>query len=139
MNLYLLDGASAVILLFIPVAIFLFLGIWGFLEGWILYLYRLNTYWRCVKQAILVNFASLIAGFIILSIGSNTGSDEFFMITGGNESLPAWGIYFVSTVLVEAVALKMLYRQNWGRMFIVSMMMNILSYILLYLFVYYAF
>ena len=61
------------------------------------------------------------------------------MISSGSKSLPPWGVYFVSTVLAEAAVLKALYRQPWSRVFQVSLVMNLASYIILYIFVQYAY
>lgn len=132
-----MDAGGAGLLLIFPLMIILLLLVWGFVEGFVIYLFRINSFWRSIWHAIIVNLISLVAGFIIIGVSRHTGWEEYTEI-GRRSDLTPWIVYFVISVIIESLVLKAMNRsKSWGRIFSAGIVMNIVSYIILYAYNYY--
>lgn len=123
-QVYLLD-AGGPLLLIGPLVIFMFCIV--LVEAVIMFFMKMNRFLKCVGDSILVNLGSLLIGVLLFLIGGQIDLE-----------LPFWiifsGLYLI-TVVSEAVFLKWLNKgKSWQRVFIVSIIMNIASYLILYFF-----
>jgi hypothetical protein len=138
MKFFLLDAGGAAILLMIPLAIIVFVLLWGFVEGFIIHLFGINRFWKSIWHAIIVNLISLVAGFVMVGITSNMGVEKFSEIKAGTDYLWVWAVYWAVSVVVEALVLKGLNRlKSWSKIFLASVIMNLATYIIIYAFVFY--
>ena len=138
MNFYLLDAGGAALLLFIPIAFVFLLLVWGLVEGFVINLYGINRFWRSVWHAIIVNLLSLVVGFIMIGVAHSMDLSEYTSVRASTELLPSWIIFWLVSVVVEALVLKALNRSKpWGKIFSASFVMNIITYIIMFAFVYY--
>ncbi len=138
MKLFLLDAAGAELILLLPGAFVLFLFFWGLAEGFIINLFKINRFWRSVWHAMLVNLVSVIAGFVILNVTDDTDHEDLFNLEADTNHLAAWGIYWLVSVIIEALVLKLLNRSApWSKIFAASVVMNIITYVFLYFFYFY--
>jgi hypothetical protein len=139
MNHYLLDAAGAAILIILPLAILLLLFVWGLIEGFFIYLFKINRFWKSVWHAIIINIISLIVGFIIIGVSRNMGYEEYTDVANKPELIASWVMFWALSILVEALVLKALNKtKGWGKIFFASLLMNIFTYIVLYAYVYYT-
>lgn len=133
MKMFLLDAAGPEILILVPIAFILFLFVWGLVEGFIIWLFKINKFWRSIWHAMLVNLASVVVGFIIMNTTNNTAFENYIEIDEGTGYFSGWAIYWAVSVLVEGLLLKALNRSDsWGKVFGASIVMNILTYIIMY-------
>jgi hypothetical protein len=138
MKLFLLDAAGAELILLLPVAFVLFLFFWGLAEGFIINLFKINRFWKSVWHAMLVNLVSVIAGFVILNVTDGTQYEDFFELEADTRHLSPWVIYWIVSVVIEALVLKLLNRSAaWSKIFTASVVMNIITYVFLYFFYFY--
>jgi hypothetical protein len=123
-QLYLLD-AGGPLLLIGPLVIFMFCIVLA--EAMIMYLMKMNRFLKCVGDSILANLGSLLIGVLLFFIGGRTDIELSF-----------WAVFaglYVITVVSEAIFLKWLNKeQSWKRVFTISIVMNIASYLILYFF-----
>jgi hypothetical protein len=130
LTICLLDGAGAGIIIIFPLLFFALLLVWALVEGFIINLFGINTFLACFKQAITVNLASLVAGFILMSFTYWWNADP--------ENIPYWVTNFFASVLIEGILLKVINRsKEWLLIFKASFVMNLLTYIILYAFALY--
>ena len=138
MKLFLLDAAGPEILFLVPIAFILFLFVWGLVEGFVIYLFKINKFWRSIWHAMLINLASVVVGFIIMNTTNGTAVEQYLEIDEGPDYLSGWAIYWVVSVLVEGLLLKALNRNDsWGKIFGASLVMNIITYIIMYSYINY--
>lgn len=126
MNFYLLDAGGPA-LLFLPlIVLVVFMLICGLAEGGIIALFGVRRMWAAFWQGLLVNIASLIAGFAVWDFFSG------YDLENPANLLPVFGPLFLLTVLVESLLLKLLNRQApWPRVWAAGIVMNLISYGLL--------
>lgn len=140
MKTFLLDAGGAGILIAIPIAIVLLLFVWGLIEGFIINLFGINRFWKSVWHAIVVNLVSLVIGFVMIGLADKLGMDQYTEVKASAELLPMWLAFWAVSVLVEGLVLKAMNRsKTWSKIFSASVVMNILSYIIMYAYVYYSF
>ena len=138
MNFYLLDVAGASFLILFPLVILLLLLIWGLAEGFVIYLFGINLFWKSIWHAIIVNLISLVVGLIIVGVATAKDLTEYTSLTTDPDQLPTWTIYFILSVVIEALVLRRLNKsKSWSRIFMASVVMNLVSYIVLYAYAYY--
>jgi hypothetical protein len=121
---YLLD-AGGPLLLIGPLVIFMFCIV--LVEAVIMFFMKMNRFLKCVGDSILANLGSLLIGVLLFFIGGRTEIElSFWVIFAG---------LYVITVVSEAIFLKWLNKeQSWKRVFIISVIMNMASYLILYFF-----
>lgn len=134
MNLYLLDVAGAAgIFSGIGILVLLFFT-WAVVEGLVLFLFRVNRFWKSVGQAALVNTISFIAGIVIFGALKNTAVFDKYQVSGETDSLPVWGALCLLTILIEGSILKLLNRSKPATtVFGATVVMNLLTYIIMFL------
>lgn len=138
MKIFLLDAGGAAILILVPLAIVLFLLVWGLVEGFIINLFRINRFWKSVWHAIIVNLISLVVGFVLIGVAEQMDWDQYTELKASTQLLPAWIVFWAVSVVVEGLVLKALNRsKSWGTIFTASLVMNIVSYVILFAYVYY--
>jgi hypothetical protein len=126
MRLYLLDAGGAG-LAFAALIVFIIIAV--VVEAIVMLLMKYNKAGKAFLDSFLVNIASLAAGFILSAFVG-----EIFYLT--DSILLNWLILYVLTVVVEFLLLYLLNRkQPTGKTFLMSAVMNVASYIILYLFV----
>jgi len=135
MNFHLLDmvGSGADFTgLFIGGFIILILA-WALIEGTIINLFHITAFWRSILHAAIINIASLIFGVVFLTIISQLDletPDGVF----DSKSLSFWGLSLLLTIVIEALLLKALNQSAlWRKIFIASIVMNIVTYTGMYL------
>lgn len=133
MHLIFLDGAQGLIV--VP---FLFIGdviFTMFLEGGVLYYYGYKRPFRkCLLDAFIVNLISLIIGLCFLGLFRNL-ADYIFDTgeRGGIHRLLVLGFFYIETVIVEGLILKLLNKSwPWNQLITANLVMNFLSYIAIY-------
>lgn len=131
MNRYLLDSSSA-LLFFVPLVILLVMSI--FIEAIAMLLLKFNRFGKSLGDSAIVNIVSLLLAFLLLGILAD--------LKVGQIDIPLYltfiGLYFV-TLLVEGVVLKLLNKiKSWLSIFTISAIMNLFSYVLLYIYVLYS-
>jgi hypothetical protein len=128
MKLFLLDTGAA---LLFPINIIVFMVVAIMLEAVVMLLFKLNKFSKCIIDSFIVNLASLIVGFILLSVLNkmNTGANL------QNSTVLLWLIMFAVTILVEGVGLMLLNKKKpRERIWVTTITMNLVSYLVLYLF-----
>jgi hypothetical protein len=127
MNSFLLDAglSGANLGAGIAVLVILFLII-VFIEAVVMLLFKLNKFKKCLTDSLLVNLASLVAGFILTAL-------EINISFGGSESsFTGFLIAFLVTVVVEGFLLMALNRKTPpGKVWLVTVVMNAVTYGLL--------
>lgn len=118
---FLLDAGGA-FLLVIPVAFVLFMTGIIFLEAWVLYFFKYEKFKRCLRDSMLVNLVSLVAGFICM----------FFLKPADIGMTPLFFIFFALTLLSEGGMLLLLKKgQPVRTILLATVIMNVLSYLIL--------
>jgi hypothetical protein len=127
MNLYFLDagGAGLIYLVLGMIVLFMFLAI--LFEAIVMIVMKYNTrFGKTILDSLIVNIASLAVGFILMEYGN-----EFF----SGYTVGSYFALYAVTVLVEAGVLYLLNKQKpIGKTFLVSVVMNIGSYLILFAF-----
>lgn len=123
MKLFLLDGAGALII-FVPILIVAMIVV-ILVEAGVMTSFKLNNFKRSLAHSAIINVASLAAGFALLPMLDFTDREQIW----------EWLIFFASTVLIEGLLL-MLMNRNIARqkLWLAVIVMNLATYILLYLF-----
>ena len=123
---YLMDVAGAGLVL---IPLLFFMVVCGLLEGMVIYLFRIRRYPVAIGHALVVNIVSLLAGYLLWPLISRIGLD----LGSKRLQLPTLAFLWLLTVLIEAPVLKLLNRaQAWERVFMASIVMNFLSYLIFY-------
>ncbi len=127
MEPFLLD-AGGVFLVF-PILI-LFLAIIVLIEGGILMLFKVESSGKAFLYSLVVNLASLGAGYLTLPLVRGIGAD--FTTSG---SMLRWVMIFAITVLVEGFLLILLTKKKpKERVWLATLVMNLASYAILIIF-----
>ena len=123
MPFYFIDTAAAALLMFPLIG---FIIVCGFMEGLIIYLFKIRKYWPAVAIALLINVASLIAGFILMPSLKYYDADagsliEFLLIT------------YAVTIVIEGLLLKVLNQsKSWKSIIGATLVMNLITYLILF-------
>lgn len=128
MSFYLLDAAGPLLILG-PMILFMVLCV--LLEALPMKMMRYVPFGRAMALALFVNIVTLILGFVLVPF---FGDHVFGEDTGINNPLIflELGLYYVITVVVEALLLKLFVRsKSWAETFKVSAVMNLVTYIVL--------
>ena len=117
-------------LIFGPLIYVIMVG--GFLDGYFVYLFlRPRKFFVAFGEALLANLFSLIVGFVSWPYIFPAGFDYAEL------SLLSYGALWLVTVLSEAAVLKLFNRRkSWKPVLAASILMNIISFVMLYLFFY---
>jgi hypothetical protein len=123
---FFLDAGGAGLIWIAYTLFFFFIVVAILLEAGIMLLMKYTTrIKKALIDSLLVNLASLAIGFILLE-----AFDNFF----GYYTLFSVAVLYTITVLIEFFLLRMLNRQHNDRQtWLVVMVMNLVTYILLYL------
>ena len=124
MNVYFLDAGGAG-LYFLVIGLFiLFMVLAILLEAAIMIWMKYNTTLKkTFLDSLIINIASLAAGFLLLN----------FFDALGNYTLSALAILYAVTVIIETTILQLLNRKHkFSRTLLVSLLMNLVTYIILY-------
>lgn len=96
------------------------------IEAVVMLLFKLNRFGKSFLHSLIVNVASALIGYLLIS-----------QVLIFNESISAviqWLTYFGLTVLIEGVILMLLNpKSSKGKTWLVTIMMNLASYLFLYL------
>jgi hypothetical protein len=136
MHLYLMniDEGSLLVL----AGVFLFLMVLGLVEGWVIYRYKVTSFWRAVPQGAFVNLVSLLFGFVLFYFMEREQYSGFSALDNGSYSLPLWGVLWALSVFIEGLLLKALNRLiSWGLIFKTSVVMNGITFMILLVYVYF--
>ena len=131
MNPCLLDSSSA-LLFFTPLVIILVISI--FLEAIVMQVLKFNKFGKSLADSAVVNIVSLLLGFLLVGVLAD--------LEVGQIEIPLYftfmGIYLV-TLLIEGIVLKLLNKiRSWRKVFTVSAMMNLFSWVLLYIYIWFS-
>lgn len=127
MRFFLLDAGGAFLGVFILI---IFITIAILLEGVVLILFKIEKPGKCFLYSMIVNLASLGAGYIILPLIQQIGNEY---TTSGR--VIHWAIAFAITVLVEGFLLILLTKKKpKEKVWLATIVMNLLSYAVLFLF-----
>jgi hypothetical protein len=133
MKPYLLDGGG-VFLVLLPIVLLVSFVAISFLEAWIMYLFKINRFRKALGQSFIVNLCSFLMGIVINEIKGNSIFDAGY--NPGANLFSLWLIYFTVTVVTEGLVMMLLNRKTpWLKLWTCTLVMNICSYIMLYLFV----
>ena len=128
MNFFLLDAGGVFLFEFV---ILLFLAVATVAEAIVMIVMKFNNAAKCFLDALLVNLASLAAGFFLLKfMGTNKGREEV--------STSATGIFvmFLVTIAIEGLLLMLLNKNKTPRkVWLTNLAMNVVSYLLLLIFI----
>ena len=131
MHTYLLDGTS-VFLFFTPLVIILVTSI--LIEAIVMQLLKFNRFGKSIADSVIVNIISLLLGFVLVGVlaGLKVGQIEIPLY------LTFMGLYLV-TLLIEGIVLKLINKlRPWRKVFTVSGIMNLFSWALLYLYLWFS-
>src|SRR3981081_821952 len=129
MNYFLLDSAF---LFFTPLVILLLVSI--FIEAIVMQQLKFNRFVKSLGDSVIVNIVSLLLGFLLIGVLAelNVGSIEIPLY------FTFMGLYLV-TLLGEGLVLKLLNKmRSWRKVFTVSAIMNLFSWVLLYIYVWFS-
>lgn len=129
LKLFLLDGASALIIVF-PFFFFVHMGTTIWIEGYILRRYGYKPYGQNTRASMIANFVSLVLGLCLLrTIGLATPKIKIPI----DPLLISLFLYFVPTLIVEWIVLKLLnYYFSAKKLTVVVLLMNTITYVNLY-------
>lgn len=125
MNIYLLDAGGAGLLYYglIVAAIFMVIAI--FIEAIVMTLFKYNVFRKSLKDSFIANLLSFIVGIILLFSSLNIDNGE----------LSGLLIFYAVTLAIETPVLYLMNKSRPpGKTVLVSVVMNLISYVLLYLF-----
>jgi hypothetical protein len=130
LKIFLLDGAS-VLMLAIPFFFFVHMGTTIWIEGYILQRYGYKEPGKNTRDSLLANLASLVLGFCLLrTIELATPLIKIPI----DPLIIKLFLYFVPTLVVEWVALKLLnYYYSPKKLAVAVLLMNAITYVNLYL------
>ncbi len=125
MHFHLLDAGGAFLLEYL---ILLFLALATLVEAIVMIIMKFNLAGKCFLDALLVNIASLLAGFFLFRYVERIGGDY------GHESR-RWLeilVMFLVTMVIEGPLLALLNKQKPARqVWLVTLVMNLVTYLLL--------
>lgn len=125
MRFFLLDGGGAFLVVSVLIV---FMIVTIVLEGVVLLLFKIEKAGKCFLYSLIVNLASLGAGYIILPLIRQIGNEYT-----KSDLVIHWVIVFAVTVLVEGFLLILLTKKNKEKIWLATVIMNILSYAVLFL------
>lgn len=126
MKLFLLDGGGAFLLFS---ALVLFMAITIVLEGVVLIIFKIEKGGKAFLYSLIVNLASLGAGYITLPLIHRIGNG---FTTSGH--VLQWVFIFAITVLVEGFLLILLTKKKpREKVWLATIVMNLVSYAILLL------
>ncbi len=111
-----------------PLGYFIIVG--GLLDGLFVFLFlRLRKYLVAIGEALVANIFSLLAGFYSWPYIFPNGFDFEDL------SFISYGLLWLVTVITEAIVLKLFNRSKaWKFIFLASVIMNLVSFAVLYLY-----
>ncbi len=97
------------------------------IEAVVMFLFKLNNFGKTLLHSSFVNVVSTILGYIIISFQDSYNNKI--------SSFGQWFIFFGATVIIEGLLLMLLYTKTpKGKLWLVTIVMNLASYLFLYLF-----
>ena len=121
-NPFILLDAGGAFLLIIPVVMILFIVGIIFLEAWVLFAFRYNTFKRSLRDAMLANVLSLFVGIFCVNLFHPMHIDNPKNLL----------LLFVITLVTEGGLLLALSKgQNAGKTMLANVLMNVASYLIL--------
>jgi len=131
MKFFLLDGAGALIIIIPILIVAMFVVI--LVEAGIIVYFKLNNFKRALAYSSIVNIASLAVGFVLVPALERRFHNEI-----EKESLWVWLLFFITTVLTEGLLLMLMIKKApKQKVWLAVIVMNVITYLLLYLFVVY--
>jgi len=131
MKFFLLDGAGALIIIIPILIVAMFVVI--LVEAGIIVYFKLNNFKRALAYSSIVNIASLAVGFVLVPALERRSHNEI-----EKESLWVWLLFFITTVLTEGLLLMLMIKKApKQKVWLAVIVMNVITYLLLYLFVVY--
>jgi hypothetical protein len=128
MYVYLLDAGGPALLL-IPLVFFMV--VCGLVEGLVLFLFKAGNYGQTLGIALVANLVSLVLGFIIWNALPTDPDVESL-----SEVLLSYALLWAISVVSEALIIKLMKRSlPWRRIWTASIVMNLVTYIILYFFI----
>ena len=111
-----------------PLGYFIIVG--GLLDGLFVFVFlRLRKYLVAIGEALVANIFSLLTGFYSWPYIFPTGFDFEDL------SMVSYGLLWLVTVITEALVQKLFNRSKaWTMIFLASMVMNLVSFAVLYLY-----
>src|SRR2546423_4295260 len=99
MNLFILDAGGA---FFYAGGLVVAMIIIIFLEAIVMLLFKLNKFGKCILDSFIVNIASLIIGYLLLSVlgRAASGTTDY-----RNATLFKWTVFLAVTVVIEGYGL----------------------------------
>lgn len=129
LKLFLLDGAQAIII--VPFFFLLHMVTTVFIEGGILYAFRYKKFKKCCTDALIVNLCSLAVGLILLE---TFRAISHRIHSGVNPLFISLFLYYIQTIIVEGILLKLLNKTYPIKKLIVAdLVMNLVTYFTLYI------
>jgi hypothetical protein len=126
LHLYLLDGGGAGLLFYGLFLALLFTLVAILVEATIMTLFKYNPFSRSVGHSAIINIASLIVGFLLIAY-----STDIFNL----DKISGFIAFYIATILVEFPILYLLNKQKpISKTLLVCIVMNLVTYIILYLF-----
>ncbi|HVT83725.1 MAG TPA: hypothetical protein VHD35_00915 [Chitinophagaceae bacterium] len=125
MNTFLLDAGIGLasnilwILLLILFAVIL-------IEAVVMVLFKIGNFWKAFSHSSIVNIVSTIVGYILIN--------QLDPLSGKISSLEQWLIFYWVTVVMEGLLMMLLFTHtSKSKLWLVTVVMNLVSYVFLYL------
>ncbi|MCZ2459420.1 MAG: hypothetical protein LC128_07315 [Chitinophagales bacterium] len=100
------------------------------IEAVVMLLFRLNGFGKVLLNSLIVNVASTVAGYLLFT--------RLISLSSVVSSLTLWLIFFLATVIIEGLVMMLLYSgRSKGKIWGVTVVMNLASYIFLYILSYF--
>ena len=98
-----------------------------FVEAAVMFLFKLNRFWKSVSDSLVVNIGSFLLGVLLFLIFNKS---EF----EGISELTEFGAYYFLTCIFEAWIIKLLNKdRRWARIIAASFVMNLVTFAAMYL------
>ncbi|MCC7400391.1 MAG: hypothetical protein IT214_02805 [Chitinophagaceae bacterium] len=96
------------------------------IEAVVMLLFRLNRFGKVLFHSFLVNLASTVLGFLLFT--------KMISLNDSVSYLSQWLIFYLATVVIEGLVMMLLYSgRSKGKIWSVTVVMNLASYIFLYI------
>lgn len=105
-----------------------------FLEALVIFFFKLRSFWTSVGLSFVVNLLSLV----VLYIGSLFLSKLGYGFNGLLLPLPLVSAFWWLSVVADGVLLSVFSKRHKQTLYLCSILMNVLSYLFLYLFISYS-
>ncbi len=100
------------------------------IEAAVLLLYRLSGFGKAFLNSLIVNVASTVAGYLLFT--------RLISLSSVVSSSVSWLIFFLATVVIEGLVMMLLYSgRSKGKIWGVTVVMNLASYIFLFILSYF--